>query len=141
MRVLFDTNVVLDLLLARKPHDEAARALTSVVARGEMMGYVGATTITTIFYIASKHIGASAARQALGKLLSVFSVAPVTEGVVRDALGSPFEDFEDAVLHEAAIAVGVDAIVTRDASGFRRASCTVHTPTGLLASLSGGEQK
>lgn len=140
MRVLFDTNVVLDLLLARKPHGEAARALTAMVARDEMVGYVGATTVTTIFYVASRHIGTTTAREALGRLLKVFSVAPVTDAVVRDALGSAFEDFEDAVLHEAAIAVGVDAIVTRDATGFRRACCTVHTPQGLLASISGGGQ-
>lgn len=137
MRILFDTNVILDLMLARRPHDRAARSLASLVARDEMIGFVGATTVTTIFYIASKHIGAGSARETLAKLLKVFRVAPVTDAVVRDALASSFDDFEDAILHEAGIAVGVEGIVTRDALGFRRASCTVHTPDGLLASVAG----
>ena len=137
MRILFDTNVVLDLLLARHPHDAAARTLVSWVARGELEGFVGATTVTTIFYIASRHSGANTAREQLGKLLTLFRVAPVNDAIIRQALASSFDDFEDAVLHEAAGDVGADAIVTRDATGFAHAVCPVHTPDGLIASLAG----
>ena len=62
MRVLFDTNVVLDLLLARQPHVETAAALVARVERGELTGCLCATTVTTIFYLASKAVGAEAAR-------------------------------------------------------------------------------
>ncbi|MEZ4268077.1 MAG: PIN domain-containing protein [Myxococcota bacterium] len=135
MRLLVDTNVVLDPMLARHPHDAAARRVVSLMARGELEGYLGATTVTTIFYLASKHAGREAARAQLERLLAIFRVAPVTETVIREALAGDFEDFEDAVLHEAARCVGADAILTRDSAGFRRASCRVLTPDALLASL------
>ena len=54
MRVLFDTNVVLDVLLARAPHAAAATTLFDYVARKDLDGLLGATTLTTIFYLAAK---------------------------------------------------------------------------------------
>ena len=72
MRVLFDTNVILDLLLERQPHVEAAAALVARVERGQLKGCLCATTVTTIFYLASKVVGAEAAREQLKLLLGLF---------------------------------------------------------------------
>jgi predicted nucleic acid-binding protein len=51
MRVLFDTNVILDVLLERRPFSESASKLLSRVEKGEITGLVCATTITTIYYL------------------------------------------------------------------------------------------
>lgn len=61
MKVLFDTNVILYLLLDREPFSDAASYLLSKVERSEIIGYVCATTITTIHYLATKALGAEAA--------------------------------------------------------------------------------
>jgi hypothetical protein len=52
------------------------------------------------------------------ELLSLFEIAPVNRQVLKEAATSPFADFEDAVLHEAARVAGSDGIVTRNASDF-----------------------
>ena len=57
MIALFDTDVVLDLLLDRQPFAEAAAQMFSKVEEGEIQGYVSATTITTVYYLTTKTIG------------------------------------------------------------------------------------
>lgn len=135
MKVLFDTNVILDLLLDREPFVPFAAALLAKAERGELTGCVGATTITTIQYLATKVIGAKGARAAISKLLTVLQVAPVNQLVIDAALDSSLTDFEDAVLLEAARAFGADAIVTRDHSGFAAADLPVYDPVELVAAL------
>ena len=56
MKVLFDTNVILDVLLDREPFAEAATYLMSKVEQSEIIGYLGATTITTIYYLLQKNL-------------------------------------------------------------------------------------
>ena len=135
MRVLFDTNVVLDALLDRDPWAEAAVALFAKVESGELVGHLGATTLTTVYYIASRNVGADAAEGMMRDLLRLFEVAPVNRAVLTGALGSGFADFEDAVLHEAGRSVGADALTTRDPEGFARSSLRVYAPDALVAAL------
>ena len=68
--ILFDTDVVLDLLLDRAPYSKASAQVLSKAETGEIEGYVGATTITTIHYLATKTIGAKKTKVAIRNLLS-----------------------------------------------------------------------
>ncbi len=135
MNVLFDTNVLLGLLLAREPHDREAVALLSEVAHGRLVGLVGATSVTTVHSIAQRALGAAGAAAAIRRLLQLLTVAPVTHAALDDALGLAFRDFEDAVLDAAASHAGLDAIVTRDAAGFAASRLRVFAPAELLAAL------
>lgn len=135
MRVLLDTNVVLDVLLARAPHLESAAGLMDEIAAGGVDGMLGATTVTTIFYLANKAVGPGLARRHVGTLLKIFDVAPVSRAVLADALDLGFPDYEDGVLHEAARQAGADGIVTRDKKGFARARLRVYAPDELLQIL------
>jgi predicted nucleic acid-binding protein len=132
VRVLFDTNVILDVLLARVPHAGPATALLDRVAAKALDGLLGATTLTTIHYLATKAVGAAAAHRHLRTLLGLFDVAPVTRAVLTDALDLGFPDYEDAVLHEAARHAGAVAIVTRDPKGFTKARLKVYAPEEML---------
>lgn len=134
MRIVFDTNVVLDVLMEREPHMDAASKLFALVDGGRIEGLLCATTVTTVHYIAAKGLGQRRARALIAKLLAVFEVAPVDGDVLRRALGLDFSDFEDAVLHEAARGIGAD-IVTRDRSGFVRADLAVYDPHELVAAV------
>lgn len=132
MRVLFDTNVVLDVLFARDPHAAPATALFDLVAQKELDGVLGATTITTIFYLAAKAAGPAPARRHINSLLSLFDIAAVGRAVLADAVDLGFKDYEDAVLHEAARHAAATAIVTRDPAGFAGARLRVYGPAELL---------
>ena len=138
MRVLFDTNVIVDLLLDRKPFAEAATRLAAQVELGSLTGVLSATTVTTVYYLVAKAAGAKTARIQVRKLLDLFEVAPVTRAVVEAALDQSIRDYEDAVLHEAAREAAVDAIVTRDLQDFLAAELTVYSPAELLSVLAAG---
>ncbi len=135
MKALFDTNVVLDVLLDRHPFSAPTTQLFSEVERGRVQGYLCATTITTVYYLSVKVLGRRLATEAVGKLLQVFEVAPVNRRVLEIALAGEFLDLEDAVIDSSAIAVGVDALVTRDEKGFASAQTPVFLPHEFLAVL------
>ena len=72
MKVLFDTNVVLDVLLSREPYLDNAIALFDAVEKQIIQGYLCATTITTVDYLATKVLGKAGSKIAIGKLLELF---------------------------------------------------------------------
>jgi predicted nucleic acid-binding protein len=133
VKVLFDTNVILDVLLEREPHIDAAAKLFALVDNGRINGCICATTATTIYYVAAKSFGARRARDQVHGLLGLFEVAPVGKDVLDGALDIDFSDYEDAVLHEAARATGATDIVTRDRDDFANSAIPVLDPIELLA--------
>ena len=133
--MLFDTNVVLDHLLAREPFVDPAERLLSLVDAREIEGVVCSTTVTTIHYLAGKAVGPSRASEYIRELLEPFSIACVDREILRAALGAGFSDYEDAVLYGAARAAGASAIVTRICKDFTRSTLPVLTPELLLAAL------
>lgn len=128
MNVLFDTNVVLDVLLDRKPFSDSATIMFSWAEEGLITGILGATTVTTLFYLATKVVGREQAEESITKLLSLFTIAPVNRSVLESAINSSFSDFEDAVLYQAACHVNAQAIVTRDLSGFKKSKISIYSP-------------
>lgn len=50
MKVVFDTNIVLDVLLIREPYAQMSINLFDAVVSKEIEGYLCATTVTTIDY-------------------------------------------------------------------------------------------
>ena len=135
MRILFDTNVILDVLLDRVPFSDVAMELLEAVENGLIAGYVCATTITTIHYLASKAISPERAQAEIEKLLSLFEVAPVNRAVIEMALRNDVGDFEDAILCESAYHVQANGVVTRNTRDFRQANVTVYSPEELLGVL------
>jgi predicted nucleic acid-binding protein len=139
VRLLLDTHVVLDVLLNREPHAEAAASLFALVERGAVRGVLGATTVTTVHYLAEKHVGKVPAREHIRTLLLLFDVANVSKATLIQALESELEDYEDAVLHQAGIDAEVDGIVTRNRDDFLKSEAPVFSPSEALAALEAPE--
>lgn len=127
MKVLLDTNIILDHLLERKPFHTSAEWLFSQTEKGLLESFIGATTVTTVHYLISKALGQKTARTSIERLIRLFDVAPISRTVLSSALMLKFEDFEDAVLHEAAVHAGADAIVTRNVKDFKHATIKVYS--------------
>ena len=139
-RVLFDTNVVLDVLLDRQPHARASAAAWASIEAGNCEGMLAAHAVTTVHYLAGKKMGAVKARRIVSALLRVFGVAAVDAAVVQEALHLPCSDFEDAVTAAAALAAGCECIVTRDPKGFLGSPLRCLSPEAAMPLLvPGGE--
>lgn len=135
MKVLFDTNVILDVLLDRQLFADDAARLMSLVERSEISGLLCATTVTTIHYLMVKSLGARSAIEHIRLLLSLFEVAPVNRVVIENALERGFSDYEDAVIVEAACHAGAEYIITRNIRDFKKSSIPVYTPSGFIQVL------
>ena len=133
MKVLLDTNVLLDFLLEREPFKKDAEELFAAIDSGQIIGFVTATTLTDIFYIARKHTRSlELAREAVSSTLDTMTICPVNRNVLEAAFASGLTDFEDAVQIYSAIAQNLDAIVTRDAKGFVSSTIPVYAIQELL---------
>ena len=135
MKVLVDTNVVLDVLLARQPFAGASAEVFGLIEQSDWTGCLCATTLITVDYLLGRSLPSSASKKALKHLLEIFEVAPVTRSVLEEALDSRITDFEDAVLEQSARLAGVDVIVTRNAKDFRKSTVPALTPEDLLSGL------
>ena len=109
MKLLIDTNVVLDLLLKREPFYQEAAEVLKLAQRDGIQEYVSASAITDIYYIAHKMLRDSAAvRALLQKLLMVVSVAAVSQREIFHALELAWGDFEDCVQYSVAFTNEMD---------------------------------
>jgi predicted nucleic acid-binding protein len=98
VRVLIDTNIVLDFLLQREPFSQEAELLFQAIDAGEVVSYVTATTLTDIFYISRRHTRSiEQARQAVSETLIAMMICPIDRAVLESAFNSGLADFEDAI--------------------------------------------
>jgi len=123
---LVDLNVLIDLALDRRPWAAAARGRPTP-ARSSMRRprrradvFVSAISFPTLFYLVERAAGTVAAFAAVDSMLAATRVAAVDAAVLASARAMSGDDFEDNLQVASAVAAGVDLIVTRDPSGFRR---------------------
>ena len=133
MRILVDTNIILDHLLDNPGFSSESEQVMTVVDSSFHEGYICATTATNLSYILRKRLDKRRAGNAIKTLLDIFNVAAVDKGVLRAAVDDGFGDFDDAVLYESAKANNIDIIVTRNIKDFKKAGISVMTPAQFLA--------
>jgi predicted nucleic acid-binding protein len=135
LRVLVDTNVVLDVLLDRQPFAKDAAEIFALTEKSRIEGYLCSTTVTTIDYLLGQALPPAKAKEALRQLLDMFEIAPVNRPVLEQALRSGIADFEDAVLEQAARLILADAIATRNVKDFKNASVPILDPAELISTV------
>ncbi|MGE9911658.1 type II toxin-antitoxin system VapC family toxin [Atopobiaceae bacterium SGI.236] len=130
MDVVVDSNVLIDYLKERDGF-ALARKLLVFSEMGDYGLWMSASQATDLFYIMTsggrKTLSAQV-RDMIRCLRKSVGVLPITQREVDLALDSGWEDFEDSVLHQAAVNNGASAIVTRDARGFVRSAIPVLDP-------------
>jgi len=133
MKLLIDTNVVLDVLLRREPFFRTAAEVLNLTQRDDVREYVSASAITDIYYIANKQLkDRTAVRDLLERLLKIVSVAAVSEQEIRNALNLTWADFEDSVQYSVALLNEMDGIVTRNPDDYQEANMRIWLPEQVL---------
>jgi len=135
MKILLDTNIVLDLLMQRELFYEDAVEIFTAIELGKLDGYLCATTITTIYYLVSKNTTKKKTDEIIENLLQLFKVADVDKEVLLLSLKNNGVDFEDSVIYTSAKMSQVDMIISRDKKGFKNSKVEVKTPKEFLVSL------
>ncbi|MEH1836486.1 MAG: PIN domain-containing protein [Nostoc sp.] len=134
--MLFNSDVLLDILAQRQPFIVASAQALNTVMQNQVQGYVSGHAVTNIFYTLRRQVGNEVARELLAKLLQHLQVASVTDEIIRQALNSPIKDFEDAVTSAAALMAGLEIIVTRNTPDFVASLVPAMLPDEFLTRLS-----
>lgn len=135
MRALLDTNVVLDFVLARQTFFVEADEIFIRLQNFEFEAFVSAITPINVFYTTKKEKDKAVAFTAVEELLKLVQITKSNDYIYQKALTLGFNDYEDALQHECAVAENLDAIVTRNAKDYKNSSITVYSPTEFLQIL------
>lgn len=135
VRVLIDTNVVLDWLLDRKPWSDEAQPLWNARDAGLAVAYLPASVLTDIFYIIRRQAGIPSAFVAVDRVLAAFGLFAVDAPLLQQARALPGNDFEDNVQIACATNARLDLIVTRNPTDFHSSPIPVIEPPRIIAYL------
>jgi len=118
VKVLIDTNIILDIALNRKPFVEQAALLWRLAEQEEITACLSNTSITDIFYIINKYAGQEKARGFIADILDTFKLADIDEEGFREALNSGMNDFEDAVQYVICMHNSCEVLATRNKADY-----------------------
>ena len=133
MRIMIDTNVVLDVLLEREPFFEDSYEVIRLSALERVEGYVSSSAATDIYYLLRRELkDRQAAKDALEKVLQLVNIADALGEDVYAAIASNMAYFEDALVAAVAERCRMDYIVTRNTKDFRESPVKALTPWEFL---------
>lgn len=139
MKVLLDTNIIMDVALERQPFFENSEGIISFVEQGQIEGYICASSFGDLYYIIRKDKGRNLALEFLREIVTFCQVATVNSNTINMALTTNFRDFEDAIKYSTAVLNKFDAIVTRNSRDFPVATTRIMTPQQLIQELTNFE--
>jgi predicted nucleic acid-binding protein len=135
MRILLDTNIVLDVLLNREPFVHDSRRLWQAADDGAFDGALASFSLPTIHYICQRHAGSAAADAAVDTCLDAFEICPLYRECILAARRISGNDFEDNLQVACAVTDFMQGIVTRNPRDFIHAPLHIYTPAELLEVL------
>ncbi|MBI4690364.1 MAG: PIN domain-containing protein [Nitrospirae bacterium] len=135
MKVLIDTNIILDVLTKREPFYADSAKIWSFVAEEILDGYISAISVNNLFYIVKKLKDRETAESFVDQILEDFKIISLTKNILKQARTIPKKDFEDLIQYFSAIHEGCDAIVTRNKEDFPSVGIKIMKPTELLKKI------
>jgi len=136
MKILVDTNIVLDVVLKRWPFYEKSVAVFQCIDQRLVSGCLSSSAMTDIFYLLRKAMHSSAGvYPIMDNIAAIFSILPVFEATIADALALRWGDFEDAVQFTVAKENGITHMVTRNEADYKSSNIPCLNPTDFIACL------
>ena len=132
MKVLIDTNIVLDVLCKRPAFYEDSAKIFKLCEVKKISGVISALSIPNIMYILRKELDADKTREVLDSLMLIFSVADLKADDLKKAADMRFKDYEDAIQSACATRIKANYIVTRNIKDFSESKVTAIKPAELL---------
>ena len=131
-RVFIDTDVILDVALAREPFLEASRIVLALLENNIAIGYMSSNGVANLYYILRKSGGDENARQFITKLIKYITIISIDHSDIVNGLKSKISDFEDALQQYSASRNQCDCIVTRNLGDYKNSSIKVYSPIEFL---------
>ena len=136
MNVFLDTNVLMDVLLERRPFVAESQKVWFLAERSKVRGMVAALSFPNIYYIIRKMRGTDAAMSMMTMLRDTFTPVPLDGQILNQAVDAKFSDFEDAIQYFSARRADAECLLTRNADHFPASGLRVLSPEEFLAAHS-----
>jgi predicted nucleic acid-binding protein len=139
MKVLLDTNIIVDFLSERQPHFDLSDKVIRECLDGQATGYMATHTANDIFYIVQKSnrdLSSKELVKAIVMCAKMFETVNLTAADIEAASVLRFDDFEDALINQCAVKAKVDYIITRNAKDFINSTVAAIEPAHFLEKLS-----
>ena len=132
MKILVDTNVILDVLCDRKAVVADSLKVFKYCEANIITGYISALSIPNIMYIMRRELDAESAKKILNSFNTIFLIADLRETDLQKAAYLSFNNYEDAVQSAGASRIKADYIVTRNTKDFKTSAVPAITPAELF---------
>lgn len=132
MKVLIDTNVILDVLCGRAEFLEASSRVWKYCEINKLSGVISALSLPNIVYILRKELDPDKTKEIIDRLMLIFDVAELKAEDLRKAADMKSADYEDAVQMCCAARINADFIVTRNVRDFVSSPIPAVKPSELL---------
>ena len=133
MRVLIDTNVLLDAVARREPFSQNADKIIELCRQEKILGMIAAHTVVNAFYILRKNFSVAELKELFLSLCEFIYVEPVDIAKIIQALQDDnFSDFEDSLQEKCAANFSANYIITRDLKDYRQSAVPAITPEDFL---------
>ena len=136
MRVLLDTNVLIDYFARREPYYQDAFKLRVMHEFGDVELWASIQSFADISYVLRNEAGAENLQAAFLASLSFLHVCSLDQGDLEAACKEKWLDFEDCLVDQCSRKVKADFILTRDSKGFTRSAATILNPLEFFTLLS-----
>lgn len=141
MKILMDTNIIIDALTGREPFRESAEQIFMLAANMIEDMYITANSATDIYYLIRKHLhNTEQVKSTMSKLYQLFGILDVTAKDCQDALLSDTKDYEDAVISCCAKRNHMDYIVTRNIKDYEKSKVKALLPEDFIKLASQDEE-
>lgn len=135
MKLLIDTNVILDMILKRNDYEISMELFRKAKETGTGV-YITASSVTDIFYIIRKEThNTSQTYVIMDNIFRLVVVLSVTEQDIREAFEQKWKDFEDCVQYITGKNNRMDYIVTVNQKDYEDAQLPVMTPAAWIAMI------
>ena len=131
-RVFIDSDIILDILMAREPYYTHSAQFFTLIEVGEIQGHVSPLIFANLHYVLRRIKSSEDVVALLRKLRVVVQILTINERIIDLALSSYFEDFEDAIQYYTAIENDMDCIITRNKSDYKKSKIPVYTAEEYL---------
>lgn len=135
MRVLLDTNVIIDVLAKREPFYRDALMVLKYSEMGRITGIITASCVTDIMYILRKYLQTPQLRKSVQSLVSILNVCDVTKEDILQAFALEMADYEDALQAQCASKSDTQYVITRNTKDFANSPIKAIEPHKFLALL------
>lgn len=135
MRVLIDSNIILDVLQKREPFLPASALVWKLCEVEKIDGFVSTLTFTNIVYIMRKQLSPEKIREYFAKLQLIFTFVSIEPEDLQSASDLQWADYEDALQYVTATKLQVSYIITRNTKDFLLSNIPAIIPLEFLSIL------